>query len=68
MNIIEAPYSDKPVSCCSDRTPSFMEILTEQKQRLERQLAQVNDALAVIEKQPDIINAVQTLQKALRHL
>ena len=45
------------------RPPSVLERLTDEKQRCESRLAQVNDALALLEKNPDITIVLETLSK-----
>lgn len=46
------------------RPPSVLEQrLTDEKQRCEYRLAQVNDALALLEKNPDVALVLETLSK-----
>ena len=45
------------------RPPSVLERLTDEKQRCEYRLAQVNDALALLEKNPDVALVLETLSK-----
>ena len=45
------------------RHPSVLERLTDEKARCEHRLAQVNDALALLEKNPDVALVLETLSK-----
>lgn len=45
------------------RPPSVIEGLRVKKARLEKQLADVNSAISILEKQPGIIEAIDALRK-----
>ena len=49
--------------CEPYRPPSVLERLTDEKTRCEQRLAQINEALALLDRNPDISTVLECLSK-----